>query len=173
MALLTWASGGDADMMCLAAHGVSPLSGMVPMYVLMSGFRREAHPNRFSSPVDAAILRERAADFALGDDARARLHYVPHTVRAEAVLERRAMPSTAQAIARTKNPCATPSRTSPADRTRFDSASCCRLFWARPSAARSTVAVAAACSSGSAQGCDAPNAAGGRHRRHPRLWRTC
>jgi hypothetical protein len=38
MALLTWASGGDADMMCLAAHGVSPLSGMVPMYVLMSAF---------------------------------------------------------------------------------------------------------------------------------------
>jgi hypothetical protein len=32
------ASGGDADMMCLAAHGVSPLSGMLPMYVLMSAF---------------------------------------------------------------------------------------------------------------------------------------
>ena len=38
MALLTWMSGGDADMMCPAAHGVSPLSGMVPMYVLMSAF---------------------------------------------------------------------------------------------------------------------------------------
>jgi hypothetical protein len=38
MALLTWAAGGDADMMCLAAHGVSPLSGMVAMYVLMSAF---------------------------------------------------------------------------------------------------------------------------------------
>jgi hypothetical protein len=25
-------------MMCSAAHGVSPLSGMVPMYVLMSAF---------------------------------------------------------------------------------------------------------------------------------------
>src|SRR5258708_19931340 len=38
MALLTCMPGGDADMMCSAAHGVSPLSGMVPMYVLMSAF---------------------------------------------------------------------------------------------------------------------------------------
>ena len=38
MALLTCVSGGDADMMCSAAHGVSPLSGMVPMYMLMSAF---------------------------------------------------------------------------------------------------------------------------------------
>jgi hypothetical protein len=38
MALLTYVSGGDADMMCSAAHGVSPLSGMVPMYLLMSAF---------------------------------------------------------------------------------------------------------------------------------------
>jgi hypothetical protein len=38
MALLTCLPGGDADMMCSAAHGVSPLSGMVPMYVLMSAF---------------------------------------------------------------------------------------------------------------------------------------
>jgi hypothetical protein len=38
MALLTCVSGGDADMMCSAAHSVSPLSGMVPMYVLMSAF---------------------------------------------------------------------------------------------------------------------------------------
>jgi hypothetical protein len=38
MALLTYLSGGDADMMCSAAHGVSPLSGMVPMYLLMSAF---------------------------------------------------------------------------------------------------------------------------------------
>jgi len=36
MALLTCVAGGDADMMCSAAHGASPLSGMVPMYVLMS-----------------------------------------------------------------------------------------------------------------------------------------
>jgi hypothetical protein len=38
MALLTCVSGGDADMMCSAAHAASPLSGMVPMYVLMSAF---------------------------------------------------------------------------------------------------------------------------------------
>jgi hypothetical protein len=43
MALLTAVSGADADMMCGAAHGVSPLgwpalSGMVPMYALMSAF---------------------------------------------------------------------------------------------------------------------------------------
>jgi hypothetical protein len=25
-------------MLCLAAHGASPLAGMVPMYLLMSGF---------------------------------------------------------------------------------------------------------------------------------------
>jgi hypothetical protein len=37
MALLTSALGGDADMMCGAAHA-SPLNGMVPMYVLMSAF---------------------------------------------------------------------------------------------------------------------------------------
>jgi len=38
MAALASVPGGDADMMCAAAHGVSPLSGMVPMYVLMSAF---------------------------------------------------------------------------------------------------------------------------------------
>jgi hypothetical protein len=37
MAVLSGLSGG-ADMMCPAAHGVSALSGMVPMYVLMSAF---------------------------------------------------------------------------------------------------------------------------------------
>jgi hypothetical protein len=37
MALLTALSGvGPADMLCAAARGTSPLSGMVPMYVLMS-----------------------------------------------------------------------------------------------------------------------------------------
>jgi hypothetical protein len=38
MALLTFASGGDADVVCSAMHGASPLGGMVPMYVLMSVF---------------------------------------------------------------------------------------------------------------------------------------
>ena len=38
MALLTCVPSAGADMMCSAAQGVSPLSGMVPMYVLMSAF---------------------------------------------------------------------------------------------------------------------------------------
>jgi hypothetical protein len=38
MALLICVSGGGADMMSSAAQGVSPLSGMVPMYLLMSAF---------------------------------------------------------------------------------------------------------------------------------------
>jgi hypothetical protein len=38
MALLTGMTGINADMMCSAAHGASPLSGMVPMYALMSAF---------------------------------------------------------------------------------------------------------------------------------------
>jgi hypothetical protein len=37
MAILTGVGGADTGMMCSAAH-VSPLSGMVPMYVLMSAF---------------------------------------------------------------------------------------------------------------------------------------
>ena len=37
MALLT-ATIGDADMICSAMQGASPLSGMVPMYLLMSVF---------------------------------------------------------------------------------------------------------------------------------------
>lgn len=38
MALLTGVSGGPPDMLCSAAQDASPLSGMVPMYVLMSAF---------------------------------------------------------------------------------------------------------------------------------------
>jgi uncharacterized membrane protein YeiH len=39
MALLTGVfGGGAADMLCLAAPEASPLSGMVPMYALMSAF---------------------------------------------------------------------------------------------------------------------------------------
>jgi hypothetical protein len=36
--VLASVSGGNADMMCTAAHDASPLGGMVPMYVLMSAF---------------------------------------------------------------------------------------------------------------------------------------
>jgi hypothetical protein len=39
MAVLTGAlGGGSSDMLCSAAHDASPLSGMVPMYLLMSVF---------------------------------------------------------------------------------------------------------------------------------------
>ncbi|MDB5675922.1 MAG: hypothetical protein JWM65_2904 [Sphingomonas bacterium] len=39
MALLTARLGpGPADLLCSAAHGGSPLGGMVPMYALMSVF---------------------------------------------------------------------------------------------------------------------------------------
>lgn len=38
MALLTGFGGGPSEMLCSAAHDASPLSGMVPMYLLMSAF---------------------------------------------------------------------------------------------------------------------------------------
>ena len=38
VALLTSVAGGPPDMLCSAAHEASPLSGMVPMYLLMSAF---------------------------------------------------------------------------------------------------------------------------------------
>jgi hypothetical protein len=38
MALLTGVLGGSPDLLCSAAQGASPLSGMVPMYLLMSAF---------------------------------------------------------------------------------------------------------------------------------------
>ena len=38
MALLTSALGGTPDILCSAMQGASPLSGMVPMYALMSAF---------------------------------------------------------------------------------------------------------------------------------------
>jgi hypothetical protein len=53
MALLTGVPSGGADMMCSAAQGVSPLSGMVPMYVLMSAFH--------STPWLKLISRRRSA----------------------------------------------------------------------------------------------------------------
>jgi hypothetical protein len=38
MALLTVLGGSPPDMLCSAAQDASPLSGMVPMYLLMSAF---------------------------------------------------------------------------------------------------------------------------------------
>jgi hypothetical protein len=43
MALLTSVfDGGSTGMLCAAAHGVSALSGMVPMYLLMGAFHLAA-----------------------------------------------------------------------------------------------------------------------------------
>lgn len=53
MALLSCVPGGDAGMMCSATHGMSPLSGMVPMYALMSAFH--------STPWLKLISRRRSA----------------------------------------------------------------------------------------------------------------
>jgi len=38
MAFLNCMPGGEADMMCSAAHGMSQFDGMVTMYVLMGAF---------------------------------------------------------------------------------------------------------------------------------------
>jgi hypothetical protein len=38
MALLTAFGGGRQDMLCMAMQHASPLGGMAPMYLLMSGF---------------------------------------------------------------------------------------------------------------------------------------
>ena len=38
MALLTGLFGGTPDALCAAMQGTSPLTGMVPMYLLMSAF---------------------------------------------------------------------------------------------------------------------------------------
>lgn len=47
MAVLTCVGGGGADTMCPAAHGAWPLSGMVPMYALMSAFHSGPWLKRF------------------------------------------------------------------------------------------------------------------------------
>jgi hypothetical protein len=55
MALLNYASGGDAAMLlCSAGHGMSPLSGMGPMYLLMSAFHSTPWVNLISRRRDAA-----------------------------------------------------------------------------------------------------------------------
>lgn len=55
MALLTYASGGDAAMLlCSTGHGMSPLSGMGPMYLLMSAFHSTPWVNLISRGRDAA-----------------------------------------------------------------------------------------------------------------------
>ena len=55
MALFTSVlGGGPLDALCSAAHGAPPLSGMVPMYVLMSAFHLAPWLKLLSSRQNAA-----------------------------------------------------------------------------------------------------------------------
>ncbi len=61
MALLTGVFGrGPADLFCSAAHDAAPLSGMVPMYLLMSAFH--------STPWLKLISGQRSGAFRRGFD---------------------------------------------------------------------------------------------------------
>ncbi len=53
MALLTGVlGGGEQDMVCSAAHDASPLTGMAPMYLLMSAFHSPPWLKRISRMLD-------------------------------------------------------------------------------------------------------------------------
>ena len=56
MALLTGLGGGPPDMLCAVAHEASPLSGMVPMYLLMSGFHSAPWLKLISSRRNTILL---------------------------------------------------------------------------------------------------------------------
>ena len=57
MALLTSVlGGGPPDMLCAAAQDASPLSGMVPMYLLMSGFHSAPWLKLISSRRNTILL---------------------------------------------------------------------------------------------------------------------
>ena len=58
MALLTGVLGGSPDPLCSIAHA-SPLTGMVPMYVLMSAFHLSPWLKLFSSRRSGVRRRER------------------------------------------------------------------------------------------------------------------
>ena len=58
MALLTLA-GGSPDMICSASQGVSPLSGMVPMYLPMSAFHLAPWLRLFSGGRGGASPRKK------------------------------------------------------------------------------------------------------------------
>src|ERR1700694_6161687 len=53
MTLLTGVGGGPPDVLCSAARAASPLSGMVPMYLLMSAFHSAPWLKMIASRRDA------------------------------------------------------------------------------------------------------------------------
>ena len=70
MVLLTIVlDGGQQDILCAAAQGASPLSGMVPMYVLMSAF----HSAPWLKLIAGIRRREQGRPRGLGADALGRI----------------------------------------------------------------------------------------------------
>ena len=63
MALLTGLGGGPPDMLCSAAHEASPLSGMLPMYLLMSAFHSAPWLKLISSRRNTILLSRAWAKF--------------------------------------------------------------------------------------------------------------
>ena len=62
MALLTGVlGGGPPDVLCSAAHDASPLSGMVPMYLLMSVFHSAPWLKLISGRRSGAAVPDRAS----------------------------------------------------------------------------------------------------------------
>lgn len=55
MALLTALIGGQPDILCSAAQHTSPLSGMIPMYLLMSAFHSAPWLKLISSRRNGAL----------------------------------------------------------------------------------------------------------------------
>jgi hypothetical protein len=72
MALLTGIfGGGPPDMLCSAAHGVSPLSGMAPMYLLMSAFHSAPWLKLISRRLSAVRRHDRYWSSRKSEDASA------------------------------------------------------------------------------------------------------
>ena len=89
MALLTGVLGGNPpDLLCSAAQDASPLSGMIPMYVLMSAFHSGPWLKLISSRRSSArrSIDRRAVRHLSGDRGAARS---PFLLRATAVRNRR------------------------------------------------------------------------------------
>jgi hypothetical protein len=75
MALLAGVDGGGtSDVLCSAAHGASPLSGMVPMYLLMSAFH-SAPWLKLISRWRIGCVKSNHASFG-GTKARSRLGFI-------------------------------------------------------------------------------------------------